>query len=328
MKLLRSRTLLASALLGLAYGLICRLVFIVEEDRAWLPVMSIAFLMLVPLAMGFVTSYSAERSGRHGPAVWFGLPAVNTLVIVASSFLLFWEGIICLTMFLPIALLMSLVGGAIGAFCARRWGKTPLACIIILPFVTAPAEQWVGPAVDVREVHTAIVIHAEPDIVWEHIKRVAPIQRNEEQFSWTQAIGFPRPIEATLSRDGVGAIRHATFAGGVLFVETVTAFEPGKRLAFDIRADTEHVPARTLDRHVTIGGAYFDTLEGEYRIERLADKEVLLHLTSRHRLSTTFNFYGAIWTDAVMRDIQLNILHVIRGRCERSGWVAKSYKTP
>jgi hypothetical protein len=112
-------------------------------------------------------------------------------------------------------------------------------------------------------------------------------------------------------------VRHATFAGGVLFVETVTVWEPERRLAFTIRADTVNIPARTLDEHVTIGGPYFDTLQGQYRLEALDAGRTLLHLSSRHRLSTTFNFYARVWTDAVMRDIQKNILHVVRNRCER-----------
>ena len=47
------------------------------------------------------------------------------------------------------------------------------------------------------------------------------------------------------------------------------------------------------------------------------DGGTLLRLVSRHRLSTTFNFYARIWTDAIMRDIQDNILYVIRNRCEK-----------
>ena len=47
-----------------------------------------------------------------------------------------------------------------------------------------------------------------------------------------------------------------------------------------------------------------------------ADDRTLLHLSRRHRLSTTFNFYAHISTDAVMRDIQENLLFVIRNRCE------------
>ena len=37
-------------------------------------------------------------------------------------------------------------------------------------------------------------------------------------------------VEATWSREGVGGVRHASFAGGVVFVETVTVWEPGEPL--------------------------------------------------------------------------------------------------
>ena len=67
MNLLQSRTLLTSALLGLAYGLFCRLIATVEKANVWFPVMSIAFIMLVPLGMGFIAAYNAERKERHGP---------------------------------------------------------------------------------------------------------------------------------------------------------------------------------------------------------------------------------------------------------------------
>jgi hypothetical protein len=248
-----------------------------------------------------------------------GLPVLTTLALVLSSFVLFWEGIICMTMLLPVALAMSIVGGALGGVCAQRFGKTPMLCVAILPFVVAAGEQWAGPAFEVREVATSIAIQAPRATVWREIERVAPIGVEEQRFSWSQKIGFPRPLEATLSGTGVGAVRHATFAGGVLFIETVTLWEPERRLGFDIRADTVNIPPHTLDEHVTIGGRYFDALHGEYRIEERPEGGIVLHLASQHRLSTTFNFYARLWTDAVMRDIQENILYVIRNRCERRG---------
>lgn len=313
------RSILYSALAGFLYGLVCRIVFTFKLRTELLGVMTIGFLFVMPMAVGFITVFLAQRAGRRGPAVWLALPAVTTLALLVGSFVLFWEGIICLTMLAPAALLASLVGGGLGALCARSYGKTPLACVAILPFVVAPVEQWMGPAFEVREVATGITIRAAPAVVWREVERVAPIRVEEQRFSWSQKIGFPRPIEATLSGKGVGAIRHATFDGGVLFVETVTLWEPERRLGFDIRADTVNIPPRTLDEHVTIGGKYFDTLHGEYRLEPLPDGRTLLHLSSQHRLSTTLNFYARIWTDAVMRDIQENILFVIRRRCEASG---------
>ena len=313
---IKDRSVLYSALAGFAYGLFCRLAFTFKWAQNVFGVMTIGFLMGMPLAVGFISVFLAVRAGRKGAATWLGLPVLTTLALVLSSFVLFWEGIICMTMLLPVALAMSIVGGALGGVCAQRFGKTPMLCVAILPFVVAAGEQWAGPAYEVREVATSIAIQAPRATVWREIERVAPIGVKEQRFSWSQKIGFPRPIEATLSGEGVGAVRHATFAGGVLFIETVTLWEPERRLGFDIRADTVNIPPHTLDEHVTIGGRYFDALHGEYRIEERPDGGIVLHLASRHRLSTTFNFYARLWTDAVMRDIQENILYVIRNRCE------------
>jgi hypothetical protein len=114
----------------------------------------------------------------------------------------------------------------------------------------------------------------------------------------------------------VGGVRHATFERGVRFVETVTTWEPDRRLAFSIEADPATIPAVALDEHVTVGGPFFDVLNGEYRIEPLSPGRVRLHLRSTHRLSTRFNAYSGLWTDFILSDVQTAILEVLKRRCE------------
>ena len=143
--------------------------------------------------------------------------------------------------------------------------------------------------------------------------RIAP---EELPFSWSHRIGFPSPLEATLSFEGVGGVRHATFEGGVLFIENVDTWEPERRIAFSIHAQTDLIPPTTLDEHVRVGGPFFDVLRGEYTIEPLTNGATRLHLASRHRISTDFNWYARFWTDAVMGDLQETILSVIQKRCE------------
>jgi hypothetical protein len=43
---------------------------------------------------------------------------------------------------------------------------------------------------------------------------------------------------------------------------------------------------------------------------------VLLHLSSKHRLSTRFNAYGGLWTDFIMSDLQSDILRIVQARAE------------
>lgn len=112
-------------------------------------------------------------------------------------------------------------------------------------------------------------------------------------------------------------MRQARFEGGVLFLEEVTAWEPGRRLAFTIDAQEHLIPPTTLDEHVTIGGPYFDVLTGTYEIEPRPGGGVVLHLASELRVSTTFNLYAGWWADIVMASIQDHILAIVKARCER-----------
>jgi hypothetical protein len=316
------RSLIEGILLGAVYGLLLRLIALNNNAKAGLRqagfVMTVAFLLLGPLIMGLLTICRAESRERSSVWQWIFAPWISVLLMMAATALLNIEGAICIVMALPIALVCGSIGGVIGGLIGRQRNLSRAATlgIAILPFVLGPAEASINSPDQTRTVSSEIRIHASSATVWRNIERVPPIVPSELHTTWAQRIGFPRPVEATLSYEGVGGVRHASFERGLLFIETVTAWEPERRLAFSIKADTAHIPPTTLDEHVTIGGRYFDVLDGEYRIEPLANGDVLLHLTSQQRLSTNFNFYAGLWTDAVMQSLQTNILQVIQHRCE------------
>jgi hypothetical protein len=186
----------------------------------------------------------------------------------------------------------------------------------VLPLILPQLEMCFTAPLQIRTVHSEVRIVAPPSIVWRNIGSVSPIHPEELPDTWTERIGFPRPISATLSYEGVGGVRNATWERALNFVEVVTAWEPNRRLSFTIKADTAHIPRTTLDSHATIGGPYFDVLNGEYRIEKMSASVVTLHFTSQERLTTNFNGYAGFWTDTVMRSVQNSILQVIKHRCE------------
>ena len=71
---------------------------------------------------------------------------------------------------------------------------------------------------------------------WESIPR--------DPFTYTYNSRL-QPVEATLSFEGIGGIRHASFEGGLVFIETVDRWEPSHVLAFSVRADSEHIRGET-----------------------------------------------------------------------------------
>ena len=297
-----------------------------------LQIMSAAYLFGVPLVVGFLQVYISEARGRRPWIERIFMPSVPAGLALLGALLLVWEGLICIIVIAPIMVIMAAIGGICAALVRDFMRPGPrnlvFVCSLVLPMAIAPLEQMRRPPLEFREVESAIEIHASSAAIWDQIKTVPHIAPAEQIDGWTYRIGFPRPIEATLDREGIGGTRRASFERGVLFVETITHWEPASALAFGIRADTASIPPTTLDDHVTVGGPYFDVLEGEYRIEPLGESRTMLHLRSRHRLSTSFNVYAGLWTDAIMQDIQRSILRVIRRRSEGAPVLSSNFPAP
>ena len=308
------------AALGLVYGIALRCALQFFPNSSAFAVMSISFIAFVPLAIGFVAVFVAERQVQQPIWLWFILPWITMLACEVAMALALLEGLICIVMLTPIAMIASSLGGVAGGLVARfATGKaknTSVACVLFFPIILSPLEPHFLAQKQLRVVETVIDVRATPEIVWQNIERVPRISPPELKPSWSHRIGFPSPVEATLSFAGLGGVRHASFERGVLFIETIDVWEPQDRLGFSIRAQGSQIPRTTLDEHVTVGGNYFDVLHGEYRLEPLANGITRIHLSSEHRLSTDFNWYAHWWTDAVMADVQNTILLVVRDRCE------------
>jgi hypothetical protein len=310
----------AGIAIGAAYGLFVRWGGKLFPGSQVFAVMSLSFIVLLPFAVGFASVYVVERREPQPIWMWTFVSSAAVMLGIVGTILALWEGLICALMFAPIGLIAGVIGGVIAGYWLRsrrrRTSAIPMACIMILPLLINPWEGRVFARRDVRAVENVVEIKAPAAVVWQSIERVPRIDPHELQSSWSHAIGFPNPVEATLSNEGIGGVRHATFEGGVLFVETIDEWEPQRHLGFSIRAQTEKIPPTTLDEHVTVGGKFFDVLHGEYVLEPLANGGTRLHLLSHHRVSTDFNWYAHLWTDAVMSDLQRRILFVVKNRSE------------
>jgi hypothetical protein len=315
-----------SAISGAAYGCAFRFLFNKwgNDNGQLVPTLWLvtsAFLALVPFAMGYmsVRRYLANSSKTNtGWWHWLFLPWISVLIMMLVFAAVKWEGAVCLLFASPIMLVCSMLGGVTARIVWGRFARRSpgIVSAFALPLLLIAIESQIPSPYEIRTVHTEILIHAPVQTVWDNIKSVRAITPGELPSSWINKIGFPKPIAATLSHEGIGGVRQASFTGGLVFTETVHQWQPNQDLAFSIRANTDAIPRTTLDEHVTIGGPFFDVLDGEYQLTPRPDG-ILLRLDSRERLSTHLNPYASLWTDAVMRAIQNQILVVIRNRCEQ-----------
>jgi len=312
--LLKGQSAKLGVLAGIIYGVVGRYVAEARIFGDSFMVMSLAFLVLVPTVLGFLTVSSAEAPSR---TYRIFAPWVPALIVVLVATAIGWEGAICVYLGLPLILLFASIGGVLGGLeGARRTGVR--TAILVLPFLGGSVERHVQAPVRLTETVTRIHIDAPPAVVWPLIASVDSIRPEEQHPALFTRLGFPRPISATISGAGIGAVRRARFERGLVFTETVTDWKPERRLSFTIRPNTDSIPSTTLDRHVTIGGPFFDVLTGTYELTPTqGGRGTELVLRSEHRVSTRFNPYAGWWADRIMRSIQRNILAVHKARAER-----------
>ncbi|MCA9994842.1 MAG: hypothetical protein KDE56_03775 [Anaerolineales bacterium] len=308
-------------LLAVAYSLSAYFIFQQGQQNGYLEVLSVGFICVLPFVIGPLVVWFAPSQYRG--SVWYAIlaPGGAMLLFVAITAVFLGELWVCIFMASPIALGLTAISGLMTNAIRRQWGNdhndTTMNAIVLFllasPFAFTPLElQW-EPLTAVYRTITQIHINATPDEVWQQIIRVPQITPAEQRRTLFHLLGVPQPLEAQLVSEGVGGQRYGLFAGGLLFDERITAWEPARHIAFNITprhtANTE-LPLRQ------IGGQVYDIRSAAYTIEPLADGGVMLHLDGTYSLTSHFNGYGRLWMDVIMRDFQNYVLQTVQQRAE------------
>ncbi|MCB9081740.1 MAG: hypothetical protein H6555_08525 [Lewinellaceae bacterium] len=301
------------------YALVLRIFFGIDDWAELFSVMSMSFLACLPFIVGLLTVYLSDISRAKVITYRIFVPWIPIFLFLCITLALAWEGWACWLMVLPLFLITASLGGLLGGYLkVRQHGnRLQLSVLMLLPMLLAPLENKIGAIPGTYEAKTYIDIDAPAEKIWDLVTRVQEIPEEADQGYLTRFLGFPRPVKAELNYEGVGGYREAIFTNGLVFHETVTAYQDNQKMEFTIKAYPHEIPSTTLDEHVVIGGNYFDVLTGTYFLEPLANGKHRLHLSSRFKVNTTFNFYAGWWARWIMLDIQNNILQVEKKRAER-----------
>lgn len=302
--------------LAVVYGVATRFLFGINDGDLLL-VMALGFICFVPLALGALTVVIAPRPLLRTLTYAIAMPWLSALLTMGVIALMRLEEIVCIVLASPLFLVLASVGGLVVRWQRTRGeGRSSNAVVgmfLILPFLITPLELQIPAAVTVRTVDTSIVVDAPAAVIWANIVDVPTIGMAEQRPSPFHWMGLPRPLRAEMTYPGADRVRYGYFEQGLVFQEKIVTWTEEEQLAFTIDRDpSAQVPPRLLQ----IDGPYFEVLDGFYRLEPLSDGAIRLHLSSRHQLTTHFNGYAGLWTDAVMRDLQTDILEIVRERSE------------
>lgn len=270
-----------------------------------------------PFVIGALTAYLFNR--RYAATLRESHQVVfMTFALVAGALMLTAaEGALCLLMAMPLALGIGAMGTVLGRRIALHDPRTPrnaLLAVLVLP-VTAVMEAD-RPASAVREVRSSIIVNASAATVWRNVIAFPPLP---EPSDVVFRLGIAYPQRADIVGEGVGAIRYCRFSTGD-FVEPITAWEPGRRLAFDVRSQPR--PLQEWSPYDGVVAPHLDgyllSKRGEFRLVALPDGRTRLEGSTWYETRLEPAGYWALFGDAIIGRIHHRVLDHVRRTSEGS----------
>ncbi len=275
----------------------------------------VALFFIIPFLMGMASAIiygiGTEITWRDAWITGFISLGIYAIVLIAFAI----EGIICIIMASPIALVIALLGSSIGyQIVKKKPGSGPMAIIlVILSFpATSFVEKNIGPSLS--EVTTSIEINASPEAIW---KNVIAFPKLEEPTDFIFQTGIAYPTDATIEGSGVGAVRHCNFSTGS-FVEPITVWDELKLLKFDV--EQQPAPMKELSfwnidaPHLH---DFFVSQQGQFKLTALPNGHTLLEGTTWYRHDIRPEFYWKIWSDMIVHKIHERVLQHIKKNSEQ-----------
>ena len=236
--------------------------------------------------------------------------------LVAVLLLCFaWEGVICILMAAPLWGTIAALGGWVGYLLQdARWAKNHstavLLCLICAMPLLMGAEYAINPAPPLLCVTSAMIVHASPETVWNHVVSFAELPPPKE---WIFHTGLAYPIRAKVHGKGVGAVRHCEFSTGA-FIEPIQVWQKPSLLRFSVTDNPP--PMREMSLYSRIDPPHLHgflvSRQGQFRLTRLSDGSTRLEGTTWYYHHLWPARYWQLWSDYIIHQIHLRVLRHIK----------------
>ncbi len=273
----------------------------------------------LPFCLGLfsVLLHSYREPRRYSECVTMAVLPV--LILGAILLLVAIEGIICILMAAPIAVVMALLGGSLGfVIQSAHWGRQHAPAIFSVVVLLTPGfygiEHFIRPQAGVFEVKSAIEINAPPQKVWDKVVAFAEIPAPKEMLF---RAGIAYPIRAEIAGHGPGAVRHCVFSTGS-FVEPITVWEEPQLLRFNVTANPAPLNELTPYGHIEprhLHG-YFESHQGQFLLTELPGGRTRVEGTTWYSHSMWPETYWHWWSNYVIHRIHMRVLEHIRLEAE------------
>jgi uncharacterized membrane protein YhaH (DUF805 family) len=262
---------------------------------------------MTPFTMGATSAAIYNRVYTQSWGATIGVAAVGVMLTGSVILLFAIEGILCVAMAAPIAILIASFGAIIGrAVVASRRGHANAApaMLLMLPGLAFGESRLAAPTL--RDVRTTIEIEAPPERVWPNVVGFTDL---DEPPEWFFRLGIAYPKRARIAGEGVGAVRRCEFSTGP-FIEPITTWAPPERLAFDVTSQppsmTEWSPYGAI--HAPHLEGYMTSKGGQFDLVRLQGGRTRLEGTTHYTIAIYPELYWVPYAEALLHAIHHRVL--------------------
>ena len=273
---------------------------------------SLALFFGTPFGMGAIAGFLFNRQYPAEYLETVKATSIAFLLAAGLTFVFAAEGAICLLMAMPLVLPVGMLGAYMGRAIALRGEHSmpsALFALLALPVASALEPPHATGRV-LHEVVTVVEIQAAPERVWSHVVAFQPITEPPELIF---RLGIAAPQSARLDGQGVGATRYCEFSTGA-FVEPITAWEPARRLAFDVVRSPS--PLRELSPYSNVSPPHLDgylrSRRGEFRLVPLPGGRTRLEGHTWYELEMAPEGYWQLLSDYLIHRIHDRVLNHIK----------------
>lgn len=305
---------LPGALLSIAFGALLGL-FMLSLAVFWFESYGLALFMGTPFVIGLITAYVLCRQYPASLLETIEVVFMTIVMTAGAGLVVGIEGAVCFAMAAPLGLVVAWMGGIAGRFMANMGEAPTRGAVLIAVLLPGGAAVEAGDhTASLREVTTSVIIDASPADVWDHVVAFPPIA---EPRSLLFRLGIAYPVHAEIRGTGVGAIRFCVFSTGA-FVEPITAWEPGSRLAFDVVESPRPLEELSIrDTSPPHLDGYLVPRAGEFRLVPLPDGRTRLEGSTWYEQRLRPEGYWVLFSDHLIGRIHHRVLEHIKAEAER-----------
>lgn len=267
----------------------------------------------LPFCIGFIASLIYQRRAPGSPMKTRLTAYAATLFVGGIYLAIAWEGVVCLLMAAPLAIIEVALGIAFAGAVAKRTRLAGVSMFIpaLLPLMIA-GEAALKPAAPVYEVRSSIDIDAPPAVVWKNVVQFPDITEEPELLF---RAGIAYPLRAHID----GRTRYCEFTTGS-FVEPIDVWDEPRRLSFRVTRNPE--PMRELSPYGRIDAPHLHGFlvshRGQFDLQPLdGGRRTRLTGTTWYEHNLWPAAYWRAWSDEIIHRIHMRVLRHIR-RCSEA----------